>query len=136
MRRQHADNAADDLRGDIHGRVAYAQLAAQHHCYADSRIEVRTRHRAKRQDQDSENRSGRKRVAEKRERAVTTRELRGHDATADNARKQECRSQALRNYAPHVGSAALPTRPISRSWFCSVSPSSERSGSDVKMPMR
>ena len=69
------------------GGNARRQFAAQCHCDADGRIEVRARHRAERQNQHRKNGPGRDCVAKKRERAVTARELRGHDAAADDARE-------------------------------------------------
>ena len=97
VRGQHADDAADDLRGDVDGRDARpGSSPAQCEGHADGRIEVRARHRAERQDQHGENRAGRQRVAEQRERAISARELRGHDPRADDGREQERGAQALR----------------------------------------
>lgn len=97
---------------------------------------MRPRQRAERQNKDCEKGAGRQRIAEQRERAVSARELRRHDPRADDAREQERGAQELRRDAPHVGSTATSTRPISRSLFCSVSLSRERRGNEVKMPMR
>jgi hypothetical protein len=48
------------------------------------------------QDQHGEDRAGRDRVAEQRERVVTARKLLRHDAGADHGRQQECSSEPLR----------------------------------------
>ena len=85
------------------------------------------RDRTERQDQDGQDRAGRKGVAKQRERAVAARQLGGHDAGADHRRQQKGGAQALgddalRECGFHVGSAAFAVasfrRPISRSSFC------------------
>ena len=56
-------------------------------------------YRAERENKHGQDRAGRKRVAEKRERTVTVREFCRHDARADDAREQKGRPQALGNAA-------------------------------------
>ena len=68
---------------------------------------MRAGYRAERQNQNRENRAGRKRVAEKRERAVTAGELRGHDAGADNAGEQKRRPKPPQALAPTMASRRL-----------------------------
>ena len=130
VRCNYTDDTAGDLRSDVSGRNNRRQLVAQRHRGGDSGIEVRAGERAESKNEDGEDSAGRKRIAEKRERIVTTRKPCGHDSGADNAREQKCRPQALGNVASHH------ERPMSFSLFCSVSLSSEHSGSDMKMLMR
>ena len=54
---------------------------------------------AERENEHRQNSAGRKRIAEKRKRAVTAGEFCGHNAGPDDARKQEGRTQALGNAA-------------------------------------
>ncbi len=73
MRDEHARDAARDLRGRIERGVAPRQFAAQCEHEAHRRIEMRARHRPEDQDQHHQDRAGRQRVAEQRERDVSAR---------------------------------------------------------------
>jgi hypothetical protein len=99
MRHPHAGDRAGDLRGDVHAGDRPRQLAAQRESKAHGRIEMRAGQRPEGQDQNHENGPGRQGVTQQGERPVTTRELRGHDAGADDGREQERRSQTFRKSA-------------------------------------
>ena len=58
---------------------------------------MRARERAEDQDQHHQDRAGRQRVAQQRERDVTARELLRHDAGADHGREQERGAERLRS---------------------------------------
>ena len=84
------------------------------HDEADGRIEVRAGDRPEDEDQNHEDGAGRQRVAEQRE-ADVLRELRGHDARADDGRDEDRRAEHLRGEAPpqvEGRHAALPWRAI------------------------
>ena len=84
MRCPYASNGPDDLRGDISGCHRPRQFASQCEGDAHGRIEMRAGERAEDQDQHGQDRAGRYRVAQKRERDVSAGELLGHDAGADD----------------------------------------------------
>ena len=119
MRGPHTGDPAEHLRADIDGCDARRQFAAQRESNADGRIKMGAGYRAERQNEHGQDRAGRKRVAQQRERAVTARELCRHDARADDAREQKGRSQALGN-AP-LRQRRHHLRPISFSFACRLS---------------
>src|SRR5665213_4526655 len=101
------------------------------------------RDRSKYQDEDSEDRAGRQRVAEKGERVIPARKPLRHDPRADDRRKQKCSPERFRDGAlcrrgHQVGSLATAsvTRPISFNFVCSDSLSRLRIGNAVKILMR
>ena len=106
---------------------------------------MRAGNRPERENQYGENSAGGKCVAQKCQRAVSVRQLRGHDAGADYGRQQKCRTKpfgggALRERGHQVGSVAFAVapaeRPISFGFFCRLSRSSKRNGNAVNIPMR
>ena len=70
---------------------------------------MRARHQAECQDQHRQDRAGRKRIAKKRQCAVTAGKLHGHDARADNCGEQEGRAPDTRQrtVAPAMASRRL-----------------------------
>src|SRR6516164_1716742 len=102
------------------------------------------RDRPKDQNEHREDGTGRDSVTKKSEREVTARELLRHDPGANYGRKQKSGAEPLRKDAPgkrrHQESSvtfdAPSIWPIARSLLLRLSWSRERSGSDVKTPMR
>ena len=62
-----ADNRAHELRGDVAAKVSPQKLTPQREGKADGRVHVCAGDGAKDQDQNDEDRAGRKRVAEQGE---------------------------------------------------------------------
>ena len=101
---------------------------------------MRAGDRAEDGDQHDQDRAGRQRVAEQRERDVVGQPV-GHDAGADHGRHQHRRAERFRREAARqVDSHAQPAfgrlRPISSSRFCSASLSSVCIGRLMKIEMR
>src|SRR5262249_45710793 len=122
--------AAEYLRHDVNRGRRPCHLAAQGEGKTYRRVEVRARKRAEYQDQDGEDRAGRKRIAQERKRVVTARELLRHDAGADDRREQKGGPQpfaecALSERGHQLGSFTLRVapcmRPISSSRRCKLS---------------
>src|SRR5215472_1128010 len=141
MRRPHSGKAAEYLRRDVNRGRRPWQLAAQGEGKTYRRVEVRARKRAEYEDQDSEDRAGRQRIAQEPERVVTARELLRHDAGSHDRREQKGGPQpfakrALSERGHQLGSVTLPVapcmRPISSSRRCKLSRSRLRNGSAVK----
>src|SRR6202050_488382 len=106
---------------------------------------MRTGNWAECQYENRENGTRWKGIAEERQRPAAAGELCGHDAGTNDAGEQKSCAQTLgdttlRQRGLHVGSATFPVapsmRPISLSFFCRLSWSSERSGNAVKIPIR
>ena len=78
---RHPAMPPSDLHRDVGHRLAARDLAADCEGERDRRVEVRARDRAEHGDQDDQDRAGRDRVAEQRQRLLVGQPL-GHDAGA------------------------------------------------------
>ena len=95
VRDPHADDPTDNLCGDVRPRIRPPQLAAEREREAHRRVEMRARERAERENENGEDRAGRQRVAQQRQRVVTAGKALRHDAGADDRGEQEGGAQTL-----------------------------------------
>ena len=95
MRKHCARDPTKALHDNIGGNLAPRRVAARRKYKRYRRIEVRTRNRPENGDDHDEDRARRDRVAEKRNRLISTCESLGHDAGADDGRDQDSRAETL-----------------------------------------
>src|SRR5215510_7179861 len=121
-------NAARTLHGDIRQYVPPWRVTSRRKDEGDGGIEMCPGYRAKDQDQNDEDRTGRNRVAQERDRLIAPRQPLGHDPGTDNGGNKDGCAQGLREKAAADHAAESLELPMESSCLCSESLSSERSG--------
>jgi hypothetical protein len=88
MRGHRAGNATRDLRNEIETERDDRQFSCHQEDERYRWIEMRSRDRPQRCDQNDQDGAGRDRVAEQGDRCVATRQVLGHDPGTDDCRDQ------------------------------------------------
>lgn len=96
MHRPRAEQAADELGGDISGGEFPTKVAATDHDQRHRRIEMRAGDGGEYGDQHEQDRARRHRVGEQCHRDIAARQRLRHHARADHGGEQEERAQRLR----------------------------------------
>ena len=100
MRNPRARYRSCNLDRNVECRERPSEIAAKRERQRHSRIEVGAGYRTEYEYHDHQDRAGRYRIAEKRNRLVPARQFCGHDARAHDGREQEGRSECLGNGTP------------------------------------